>query len=236
MRKTNLGVSALLAGMLALAASAHAQEIPGPIRELQDANHYRVTVRNLTAGQPLAPALVIVHTPEFRLFAPGDAPSPGLAMAAEEGNPSLLMSELTGNPAVLAMYVAGAAPFGPGQTVSTDFEIRWPFVEVTVLGMLGSTNDGFYIDMNHLVWAFTGPTTAFARAWDAGSELNSEDCHFVPGPPCGSAGMHDPREAEGKITIHGGIHGIRDLDPTVLDWRNPVAQVSIELLRETPES
>jgi hypothetical protein len=68
---------------------------------------------------------------------------------------------------------------------------------------------------------------AEAPAWDAGTEANTEDCHFIPGPPCGNRFVRDPDGAEGIVRIHSGIHGTGDLNPAMLDWRNPVAMVSI---------
>ena len=70
-----------------------------------------------------------------------------------------------------------------------------------------------------------------AEAYDAGSERNSEDCAYIPGPPCEGAGVHDPAEAEGYVHIHAGIHGIGPdtelVYPAEHDWRNPVAKITI---------
>ena len=47
-----------------------------------------------------------------------------------------------------------------------------------------------------------------AAAYDAGSEYNSEDCAFIPGPPFGNGGVRDTDGAEGYVQILSGIHGI----------------------------
>jgi hypothetical protein len=36
---------------------------------------------------------------------------------------------------------------------------------------------------------------------------------------------------EGFVHVHRGIHGVGDLKPIGRDWRNPVATVSIRLVR-----
>lgn len=42
------------------------------------------------------------------------------------------------------------------------------------------------------------------------------------------SGVHDPATPEGFIHIHSGIHGIADLEPSLYDWRNPAATVTIQ--------
>jgi hypothetical protein len=74
-------------------------------------------------------------------------------------------------------------------------------------------------------------TVVNATAYDAGSEANSEDCDFIPGPPCGNGGVRDTDGAEGYVYIHSGIHGIGGLDPAEFDWLNPVATVKIERVK-----
>ena len=69
---------------------------------------------------------------------------------------------------------------------------------------------------------------ALVPAWDAGTEANSEDCAFIPGPPCGMGGVHDPAPAEGFIHISSGITGKGGVAVDEYDWRNPVAKVSIQ--------
>jgi len=95
--------------------------------------------------------------------------------------------------------------------------------------MLVSTNDTF-AGLDGVPLPPNGDVVLYANGWDAGSEANSESCKFIPGPPCGAAGAHDPSPAEGFVTISNGIHGIGDLDPSQFDWRNPVAQVRIHRL------
>ena len=55
---------------------------------------------------------------------------------------------------------------------------------------------------------------------------------YIPGPPCGSAGAHDPAPAEGFIHLHSGIHGGASLDPSVDDWGIYAARIEIERLSD----
>lgn len=92
--------------------------------------------------------------------------------------------------------------------------------------MLVTTNDAF-IGANHL--DVSKSRTMMLNAYDAGSEANSEDCDYIPGPPCGTM-AHDPARPEGFVHVHAGIHGGdgSDLDPAMHDWRDPVARLSIK--------
>jgi hypothetical protein len=69
--------------------------------------------------------------------------------------------------------------------------------------------------------------THFAPAFDAGSELNDEQCQSIPGPFCGGNGGMDEN---GVVHIHSGIHGVGDLLPSRWDWNNPVARIRVHRL------
>ena len=94
--------------------------------------------------------------------------------------------------------------------------------------MLVSTNDAFFAINGVAAPRGNASTTVFARAYDAGTEANSEDCAWIPGPPCGNGGAHDPSPSEGYVHVHAGVHGIGSLVPADHDWRDAVARVHIE--------
>ena len=187
---------------------------------------YRVTVTNLTPGQGLSPAVIVAHTSAFDLFEVTEAASPGVARVAEEGDPAVAVAEANAAAGVLDVVVAGTGPFMPGQSVSAEVEATSGGF-LSVIGMLGSTNDAFYgLDSEKLT--FSTPTVLYVSAYDAGSERNTEDCDHVPGPPCSAMGVRVTEGAEGFITVHNGIHGFADLPPVTHDWNNPVARITIE--------
>jgi hypothetical protein len=97
--------------------------------------------------------------------------------------------------------------------------------------MLVTTNDAFF--------ALNGAEVPLVRsfeyaspAYDAGSEANNESCAFIPGPPCGKAGVRATEGAEGYVHIHAGIHGVGDLVPAERDWRNPVAKITLRRVHD----
>ena len=186
---------------------------------------YRVTVTNVTKGQIFAPTLIASHDSGARLFELGGSASPGLAHLAEEGDPSILAGELDMNPNVRFVRTSGGMLM-PGESMTTTVLTDTDHPLFSVAGMLVSTNDGFFALRD--VPAPSSRSTRLARVYDAGSEANSEDCAFIPGPPCGNGGAHDPAPAEGYVRIHEGIHGQGGLAPEMFDWRGEVAEVTFE--------
>jgi hypothetical protein len=102
--------------------------------------------------------------------------------------------------------------------------------------MLIPTNDAF-VALNGVALPLPGhPIVTFkARAYDAGSEVNDELCTSIPGPAfaeCGGpGGGARVGGGEGFVHVHRGVHGVGNLKPSDRDWRNPVAEVRIRLVR-----
>lgn len=191
---------------------------------------YKVTITNLTRGQVFSPPIVIAHDSNFSLFTLGDPASDELAALAEGGATGLLAGLIDG---VYPYDVAGG-PIMPGDSDSVTLEIgnRSRSRLISVAAMLVTTNDAFLAVRD--VW-FLGKYNKIVDAvgYDAGSEINSEDCQDIPGPPCGEPNEHPDIEAEGYVHIHAGIHGtspdgvVSSLKPAMLDWNNPVAKITI---------
>ncbi|WP_022664508.1 spondin domain-containing protein [Desulfospira joergensenii] len=184
-----------------------------------------ITITNLTRGQIFSPPVAVVHDSSFKLFELGAPADPSLASLAEDGQTDPLTSDFDEMGSVFDHKVA-AGPVLPGQSVSVELTARGRYRFVSLAGMLVTTNDAFFAVQGVPV-NFFRVRSATAEAYDAGSEFNSEDCGYIPGPPCGSGGVRDTDGAEGYVYIHGGIHGGVDLDPATADWRNPVAKIMI---------
>jgi hypothetical protein len=187
--------------------------------------HYSVTITNLTHGQIITPPILITHNEYFSLFKPGAEASQELSYLAEEGNTEPLESLLETLSSVGNVATADV-PLFPGESVTLEIRGSLRARQITAAGMLASSNDAFFAVRG--VQVFYGQKTVYARAYDAGTEGNSESCLHVPGPPCGSANARYPDEAEGFVYIHSGIHGIVDLTTSEHDWQNPVVAVTIK--------
>lgn len=218
MKKT---LTAATLAVLALAVSAlPAAAQPGP------GTTYRVTVTNISNQEILSPPIVVVHAIGTGLFESGQAASSVLAAVAEDADAAGLLANLEADPLVLAFGIADA-PLPPGQSVTYDLPSRPPFGRLSVVAMLVTTNDAFAGLDGYPLTPRPWLQETTLPAYDAGSEANNELCAFIPGPPCGNAGVRDTAGAEGYIHVHPGIRGVGDLDPDVWDWHNPVAKVTI---------
>jgi len=185
---------------------------------------FEVTVTNLTPGQILSPVLVVAHDATVDLFEPGEAASPELAALAEDGDTVPLEQLLAGLPGV-ADFDVGAGLVMPGQSETLLLRYNGAPRMLSLASMLVTTNDTF-AGLDALKLPAMG-TSTYALAWDAGSEFDSELCQWIPGPPCGNGGQHDPTPAEGFVHVDSGIHGIGDLLPEAHDWRGPVVKVVV---------
>jgi hypothetical protein len=205
-----LGTVALMS-LLALPAVASAQS-------------YDVTITNLTKGQIFSPPVVYSHWASYDLFTPGESAVPELAGLAEDAADGPLVALLGTEPKVADVAVGGGAVL-PGESMTVRVRAHGRARNISVLGMLVTTNDAFYAAERRTP-ALSG--TVYATAWDAGSEANTQDCDHIPGPPCGNGGVRVEDGAEGYVYVHAGIQDRGSLSSEDHDWRNPVAKVVIQ--------
>lgn len=228
MRRHFSAVTLILCSLF-LMSPAFAQE--------QSGTAYRVTITNITKGQIFSPPIAVVHKRDISLFQLGQPASANLALMAEDGMAGPLAEELAAHELVRDVTVS-EGPLMPGQSVALEVRGDGRFDRVSVAGMLVTTNDTFFAATLQRPPSYDvfvknggrGMAYGLAEAYDAGTEANSEDCAFIPGPPCGNGGVHDPAEAEGYVYISNGIHGIADINSDAYDWRSSVAVITIERL------
>ncbi len=191
------------------------------------ADSFEVTITNVTRGQIISPPVVIVHDDGFELFQLGAPASAELAALAEDADTSGLEAALMADPSV-EDFAVGSDVIVPGGTTTLHVSGSGQAKLLSAAGMLVTTNDAFFaVDAMRLPNVGGGPLHLDAEAYDAGSEANSENCDYIPGPPCGNPFMRDTDDAEGFVHVHAGIHGIADLVAAERDWRNPVAFVTV---------
>jgi len=189
-----------------------------------------VTVTNLTYDQIISPPIAILHDGRFHLFRAGMPASSELAALAEDGMTGPLAGLVQVSSGVADYAIAGGGIM-PGASVTLELQGPGQAGLLSVAGMLVSTNDAF-IGMSGLAVPRDRSTRVInAPAYDAGSEVNTESCAHIPGPPCGNPGARVTEGAEGFIHIHRGIRGDAELDAGAKDWRNPAARITVRRVR-----
>jgi hypothetical protein len=210
---------------------------------------FKVTITNLTQGQPLTPPVVALHRPPVDVFTVGRPASFEVKEIAENGNNAPLLAVL-GSSRGVADFAEGATgplvpPGTPGDATfdqSVEFELTSaPGARfLSAVSMLICTNDGFSgADSLPLPRTVGQVVTHLANSYEAGTEANTEDFRDIV-PPCQDligvtggpgTGQSDPALAQNSvIQHHPGISGRRDLLPEVHGWTDPVMKIEVEAL------
>lgn len=216
-----LGAVALLAGLLASAVPAQASGYE---------RTYEITIENLTEGQVFTPAVVATHHASFAAFRKGRPASNGIQQLAENGGAGILAAELDGRRRVADVEIS-PGPIAPGASETVIVTAPFWARRVSVAAMLICTNDGFASVSRARLPFWTGhERVVYGRAYDAGTELNTEDYADLV-PPCDGAGgatASNPDLTEnGVVRRHHGIQGGADLAPDIHGWSDPVVKVTI---------
>lgn len=249
-RRNFLGAVGLAAGGVALGATTASAVDQAATSDdgKRSAATYRVTVANLTGGQPLTPPLVALHRPGTGLFSVGEPASEGIQQLAENGNLEPLTMALSEDDAVGAFAVGDTGPLvpaaDPGETgfahaTTLEFGAARDAAYFSYAAMLVATNDGFAgLDTVALPETVGESATHYAAGFDAGTEINTEDFADLVPPAQALIGVSsddegtatsDPDLAEdGVIHPHPGVVGGSDLVPEVHGWREPVVMVHVE--------
>jgi hypothetical protein len=213
-------VATVLLGLLPAGASA-------------DDKLYRVTLTNITAGQSFTPALVFSHNKRaMPFFTAGQAAGPELEQLAEGGNTMPVLDKMMTQGHVTDHATAFGVDglIAPGESVSVEL-MAGERGGIGIGAMLLPTNDGFIGAHGIRLPKGHRSTSQTLAAMDAGTEVNDESCAHIPGPVCGGEPV-SMADGEGFVHVHGGIHGIGDLMASGYDWRNPVAKITVERVRD----
>jgi hypothetical protein len=173
------------------------------------AGSYQLTIRNTNQGQNFSPPVIALHTREYRLFELGQPAPAELWRLAEDGVTAGY--EALSDPEMREVIVGQSVHRRDSPVFTTTFEAP-PDLLVSVAAMLSLTNDGFVAARSIALPAEVAATTTVPlRAFDAGSEANTELCAHVP---CELHGRRMTDGAEGFVSEHQGIRGDADLPPS----------------------
>ena len=163
---------------------------------------YEVKIVNLTQGQPMSPAAVILHN-EGQLWKIGESASLALEKLAESGDNSEVLAD-----AMVLSGQGGAGVLLPGatETITVSITDTEPMM-LSLATMLVNTNDAFTgINAMSLASMSMGDSMSFTTStYDSGTEKNSEMMATIPGPAAGGEGFNAERDDIDKVTMHAGV-------------------------------
>ncbi len=221
---------------------------PSPIPTLDPCiqpDTYIVTLKNLTSGQPFSPPIAATHNRKMQMFQVGKVASDELAAIAQGGNQTP-MFDLFNNSSEVTHAVKIDRPittYGKVVGSNTDtvsFEIQAnPKDKFSLATMLICTNDGF-LGLDSVNLPQKGKKIYSLDGYDAGRENNTEKSEdIVDG--CSALGpkplLNDPNgniedavesSPFQSIKHHSAITDNGDLSSLLHNWKNPVAEVTIE--------
>ncbi|MBN7821899.1 spondin domain-containing protein [Bowmanella yangjiangensis] len=163
---------------------------------------FEVTLSNLTYGQPLSPAALLLRN-EGALWEIGQMASVEVERIAEGGDNSALLS-LAGN----KVTASADGPLEPGmsQTFSLQLEAT-ESANLTLVTMLVNTNDAFtgLTGLNLDAMQLNDSWSMTSGIYDAGTEANSELAGTIPGPADGGVGFDAMRDDVDFVAMHPGV-------------------------------
>ena len=205
---------------------------------------YRVTLQNLTKGQPFSPPVAATHRHGPRMFQVGNLASDELAAIAQDGNEVPMFNLFNGSSKTTQAVDIGRPLTPSGKVVGTftdsvTFEIKAaPGDRFSLATMLICTNDGF-LGLDAVKLPPEGSRVFWLAGYDAGRENNTEKSQDIV-DPCSALGPFklsgdpngnidtavatNPRQV---IQLHPGIKGVGDLSVQDHGWTDPVAKVTI---------
>ncbi len=200
--------------------------MPTPIPTLT----FELEMTNLTNGQPFSPIAFVMHDEEA-VWEIGTAASDSLEQLAESGN-----SEMVRGLDFVLAETSSPSPLIPGETTTLQlsFEQSTNPRYVSVLTMLVNTNDAFIgvnkFDISQL--SLGNSQSFYSRAYDAGTEANSELAGTIPGPADMGEGFNVIRDDTDYVAFHPGVVSNDDgLTGSVLSeahrFDNPVAKITL---------
>jgi hypothetical protein len=233
----------LLAVAGASAALILAFAIPAASDDGPDLRTYRVTLVNLTDGQPFSPPVAATHDRSMRMFQVGRFASDELAKIAQAGNQVPMFNLFTGSNDVTDAVDVGAPLTRVGTVVGSfvdtaTFEIMAePGDRLSLATMLICTNDGF-LGLDAVRLPSHGARAFLINGYDAGRENNTQlSEHLVN--PCSALGpVPLPGDPDGELDSGPGIStvppvpihhhpniqpGVGELSVAAHGWRDPVA-------------
>ncbi len=207
-------------------ALALAFQLPSGSSEVHAESALKLTVRNVTGGQPLTPPIAVVLEPGTSILPQSSEELDGLEELAEAGEQEALAASLAALSGVKEVVSFDPPPILPGGEHTVSITAAEPGDRVSVITMLACTNDA--IAYGNVVVPDDGnlPAMSSGRVLDAGTEANDETEATVAcfGQEGGGVSNLDEADGEGVIADHPGIAGDADLSSQHA-WQGPAMEL-----------
>ena len=185
-----------------------------------------VKITNLSAKVVLTPPIVAASRGRVTVYQLTEPASFALEMLAEGGNTDELAMMFEDHN---ASFVQATDPILPGQTLTLYLNGKRNS-RISLASMILPTNDGFVAMNSKRIWHYG--TTTYLPAYDAGTEMNDEDCGNIPGPlSCGGGEGYNASSGEGFVYPHPGTHGENGIPVEEFSWADPVARVTMRIVK-----
>lgn len=202
---------------------------------------FDITVTNLSAGQPLSPVAVALHSSSWQAFETGSAVSIGLEELAEGGDNTQFLADADADAAVYNT-ASGTDIIAPGESETITIEVnrsRLGTLSLSAVSMLVNTNDAITgLNGRSIASMAVNDSASFnALSYDSGTEANTETADTIPGPAAAggaqegfNAARDDVRDA---VYVHPGVVTSSDgLATSTLThehrWDHPSVRVTVE--------
>ena len=183
--------SLILLGMLAISSVAFADTdgLRGGGRDL-GSYELTITVQNIAYSQPMSPFFVMVHNDDAPpLFEVGKPATKALGALAEDAETKFLenmyrvgKTEGVDDVQIVANGQGSGGTKGlleDGEYTEITVTVSSAYPYVSMVSMAVNTNDCF-VGIN--AKKLTPGMVLTTPGYDSGTELNNEDCRFIPGP------------------------------------------------------
>ena len=122
-------------------ALAFAFQLPSGSSEVHADSALKLTVRNVTGGQPLTPPIAVVLEPGTAILPESSEQLDGLEELAEAGEQEVLAASLAALAGVKEVVSFDPPPILPGEERTVSITAAEPGDRVSVITMLACTND-----------------------------------------------------------------------------------------------
>lgn len=187
--------------------------------------------------QPLSPLFWSTSDSSFDIFQVGGTASQGIKDIAESGSTTAMLAIAgAAGSSVGSFGVLTPGPLMPGNTRSGVFEATSSHGYFSFASMLGMTNDGWIGEgvssMGLMLYDAGNNPTGFTlqifgnRAWDAGTELNTQDAADL----AALGGSGNPADNPDVIRVHESIlPNVGDSWDQLPDWETSTLLSTIEV-------